>query len=165
MYMFDVMIWSRPGFNAMMLQKDKKQQALATIYGNPEICLKTRLNKSLIESTRKGEHVNQTLESSAIIVQPSSESKVQKRPKSSQNFIFKPTKHNIRPSSKPKYEENYLLIPSVEAEFSPIISSHKTSAIYSKRPIKPQKRIQTKTGRSTVGGDKLANIIVNIKKK
>lgn len=149
----------------MLMQKDKKYQALATIYCNPKISLKTRLNKSLMESTRKTEHKNQTLESPQPQTSLDVKARTQKRPKSSQNFLFKPAnaKSHLRPSSKPKYEEHLMLMPSVEAEFSPLVNSQKIS-MYPRRPARTQKKTHTRTGRNT-GGDKLSDVIVSVKKK
>lgn len=144
---------------------------MATIYGNPKISLKTRLNKSLIESTRRQEPLSNLLEASPILTHNNIEEKGGwngKRPKSSQNFIFRPAnaKTNLRPTSKPKYEESHLIMPSVgNAELASANNVQKAMTIYPKRSTRIQKKVQKETKGNTTGSDKFADIIVNMRSK
>ena len=116
---------------------------LTMIYANPKATVKPRLNKSLIEATKKlNEHGKQTPDSSLLLSHLSIDDKdgIPKRPKSSQSFSLKPinSKSRTRPTSK--FKRDFFMRPAAVPD---ALAKHGKLVITlpAKRPIRVTKKL------------------------
>ena len=153
-----------------MVSHKEKKQALAMIYGNQRIIIKPRLNRSLVESNRKTEYNNKALDIQTSLCHTSIEEQnkvLSNRPKSSQNFIYKPhdPKTQIRPSTKQKHEGKERLLSIQNNKLSMLNAQQlaKTANVYGKRSRIPRK-VQMKIIKKVTDLPVVNNVLVDSSK-